>query len=196
MSKHATPDHPIHDLIVARWSPYVFDPKPVEREKLLACLEAARWAASSYNEQPWSFIIASREDEAAFNTMLGCLVEANQGWAQAAGVLLITTIGRTFSRNGSPNRAAEHDLGLAVGNLSLQATQLGLHVHEMAGIDLDKTREVYAIPGNTDPWTAIALGYVGDPASAPDLAPRDTAPRTRKALGEFVFAGEFGKSAV
>ena len=117
-AKRALPDHPVHDLIADRWSPYIFERREVEREKLLSCLEAARWAASSFNEQPWSFIVAERTDEEEFNRMLSCLMEANQAWAANAGVLLLTVVSKSFSRNNKPNRVAQHDLGLAVGNLA------------------------------------------------------------------------------
>ncbi len=197
--KTAAPDHPIHPLIAARWSPYFYEPKPVERDKLLRCLEAARWAASSYNEQPWSFILAHREDDAAFGEMLCCLVEANRQWAHRAGVLMMTTVKRTFSKNDKPNRVAEHDLGLAMGNFCVQATELGLHVHQMAGIDIEKARRTYGVPEGHDPVTAVALGYAANAeaeAENNELARRDRGGRSRKSLGEFVFTDKFGNSAV
>jgi nitroreductase len=199
MAKPAQPDYPILPAIVDRWSPYYYDPRPVKREDLLTCLEAARWAASAYNEQPWAFLIATREDKQSFDTMLRCLVEANQQWAQHAGALVLTTVSRHFTRNGKPNRTAEHDLGLAMGNFCAQATALGLHVHQMAGIEPGRIREVYALPEGHDPVTAVAIGYAGDAAHAPadhPLAQRDVGARTRKPLGEFVFAGRFGTPAV
>src|SRR2546425_13197566 len=104
--------HPVLPVIAERWSPYAFDPRPVERDKLLSCLEAARWAPSSYNEQPWTFILAERTDAAEFARMLDCLVEGNRVWAQNAGVLLLTVVAKNFVKNGKPNRAAEHDIGL------------------------------------------------------------------------------------
>ena len=191
--KHASPDHPILDVIAQRFSPYLYEPREVERKKLLACLEAARWAASSYNEQPWSFLVAERSDEPAFQTMLDCLLEANQAWAKDAGVLLITVAAETFSRNNKPNRVCDHDIGLAVGNLSVQATALGLHVHQMAGLNLSKTQQVYGIPDSHHPLTAIAMGYAAPPSDASDesLAERDKALRTRKPLNEFVFQGKW-----
>jgi nitroreductase len=193
--KHANPDHPIEPAIANRWSPYVYDPRPVEREKLLSCLEAARWAASSFNEQPWSLIVAERADEQAFDAALQCLVEANQAWAANAGVLILTAVKTTFTRNGNPNRVAEHDLGLAMGNLTIQATALGLEAHQMAGVNLAKVRQTYDIPEGYEPVTAVALGYVGDPAKAdPQLAQRDQGPRDRKVLSEWVFAGQWGRS--
>jgi nitroreductase len=195
VAKRATPDHPVHDLIADRWSPYVFEPRGVEREKLLSCLEAARWAASSFNEQPWSFLVAERTDETEFKRMLSCLMEANQAWAADAGVLLLTVVAKSFSRNNNPNRVAQHDLGLAMGNFSLQATQLGLTVHQMAGVELSKVRTTYSIPDSHEPVTAIAVGYAGDPAQNEALAPRDQSPRSRKPLSEFVFCGGWQQAA-
>jgi len=159
-AKRATPDHAILDAFVHRYSPYAFEPRPVDDAQLLQCLEAARWAASSFNEQPWSFLVARREDEQAFQTMLGCLVEANQQWARHAGVLMITTVKKTFTRNDKPNRVAEHDLGLAMGQFCTQAVLLGLQVHQMAGIELSKARQTYQIPESHEPFTGVALGHL------------------------------------
>lgn len=195
--KIAKPDHPVLPPITERFSPYAYDPRPVERDKLLSCLEAARWAASSFNEQPWSFILAERTDESAFATALGCLVEANRPWARNAGVLILTTTKRQFARNNTPNRVCEHDLGLAAGQLTLQATALGLQVHQMAGIDIAKVRQTYAVPEGHDPLTAIAIGYAADPSRFDDreLAQRDQSPRTRKPLHQWVFGGKFGTAS-
>jgi nitroreductase len=194
--KRAKTAHPVHPLVADRWSPYVFDGRPVERDKLLTCLEAASWAASSFNEQPWSFLVAEREDKAEFQRLLGCLTESNQAWAQHAGALLLTVVQRSFSRNGKPNRVAEHDVGQAATTLTTQATALGLHVHQMAGVELAKCRTTYNIPEGYDPLTAIAIGYAGDPDKAgdPKLAERDRGPRQRKPLSQFVYTGQFGRS--
>lgn len=196
--KHAQPDHPIHELIAERFSPYAYDPRPVEPEKLLACLEAGRWAASSYNEQPWSLIIGRREHKAEFAQVLDCLVEGNQAWAKNAGVLMITVAAESFSRNNKPNRVCDHDIGLFAANFTFQATALGLHVHQMAGLNLSKTRQTFAIPDGHHPLTAIALGYAADPQAFGDkqLAERDLAPRTRKPLSNFVFAGGWKRPAM
>jgi nitroreductase len=195
--KLAQTDHPVLPVIAERWSPYAYDPRPVERDKLLTCLEAARWAPSSYNEQPWTFILAERTDAAAFQQALDCLVEGNRAWAKNAGVLLVTVVSKFFSKNGKPNRAAEHDIGLAAGFMALQATALGLQVHQMIGIEPAKVRAAYNIPDTHDPLTAIAIGYAADVAadSADPLAQRDLAPRSRKALSEIVNTGAWGRSA-
>ena len=187
--KRAQADHSILDVLADRYSPYAYDPRPVEPDKLLSCLEAARWAASSYNEQPWSFIVAERDNEDEFARMLECLVEANQEWAKHAGVLMLTVTARNFTRNGKPNRMAEHDIGLAMGNFSAQATALGLAVHQMAGINPSKARSTYSIPDSHDPLTAVAVGYVNLSPADPQLAERERMPRSRKSLDEIVFRG-------
>ena len=194
--KTATPDHPIHPLLSARWSPYAFADKPVSDADLRSLFEAARWAASSYNEQPWSFLVARRENAAEFAKMIACLFEPNQAWAKTAPVLALGVVRQTFSRNDKPNRAAVHDLGLASANLTFEASTRGLVVHQMIGILPDKARETYAIPAHSEAWTALAIGYLGDSAALPPpLKERDLAPRTRKPLREFVFGGAWGRAA-
>ena len=195
--KHASPNYPILPVIAERWSPYAYDPRPVEREKLLSCLEAARWAPSSYNEQPWTFILAERTDQLAFAKALDYLVEGNRGWAKNVGVLILTVVARNFTKNGKPNKATEHDLGLAAGNLVLQATALGLQGHQMIGIEPAKVRAEYKVPEGFDPHTAIALGYPAAvlQGTTDPLGQRDLVPRTRKALSEIVIAGSWGQPA-
>ncbi|MHC4429713.1 MAG: nitroreductase family protein [Planctomycetota bacterium] len=196
MSKEATPDHPIHELIARRWSPYGYADKPVAREDLLGLFEAARWAASSYNEQPWSFIVGTKDDPEQFERVLSCLMEPNQAWAQAAPVLVLGVISMSFTRNGKPNAVAEHDLGLAAGNLSIEATARGLSVHQMAGILPDKAREVFAIPEGHVAKTALAIGYRAEPDALPEqLRERDLAPRKRKPIAEFVFGSRWGETS-
>jgi nitroreductase len=195
--KHAAPQYPILSIFAERWSPYAYDPRPVEREKLLSCLEAARWAPSSYNEQPWTFIIAERTDQAAFGQMVDCLVEGNRAWAKNVGVLMLTVVARNFTKNGKPNRACEHDIGLAAANMVLQATALGLQGHQMIGIEPAKIRAAYKIPEGYEPLTAIALGYpaAAEPGTSDPLAQRDLKPRDRKPLSEIVIAGSWGQPA-
>ena len=189
-------DHPIHELIRRRWSPRAFADRPVEPEKLLSLLEAARWAPSSSNEQPWSFIVATRDDRAAYDRLLSCLVEFNVQWAARAPVLMLSVAKLKFDSNGKPNRHAFHDVGLAVGNLLMQATALDLVVHQMAGFDVQKARELFQIPPGYEPCAAIALGYLGKPDSLPEpLRARELAPRFRKPLGEFVSTERWGESS-
>jgi nitroreductase len=191
--KRASTDHPIHELLAERWSPYAFEDRPVPEADLRSLFEAARWAPSSYNEQPWSYIVATKETPEEFQRILSCLVEANQAWAKAVPVLALGIVRLKFARNDKPNRAAVHDLGLAAGNLILEATARGLCVHQMIGIDPDKARKTYGIPDGSEAWTGIAIGYRGDSTKLPEiLKERDLAARQRKHLGQFVFSGKWG----
>lgn len=195
-TKEAHPDHPIHKLIAKRWSPYTFSDRPVSTADLRSLFEAARWAASSYNEQPWSYVVALKQDKDAFQALLSCLVEGNQAWAAAAPVLAIGCTSLKFARNGQPNAAATHDLGLASANLTFEATARGLFVHQMIGIHPHKAREIYRIPESVQPLTGLAIGYAADPDTLPDkYQERDLAPRGRKPVSEFLFSGEWGTSA-
>jgi nitroreductase len=193
---NANNDHPIHELLAKRWSPYCFDERSVTDEDLRSLFEAARWAPSSYNEQPWSYIVAKKEDSEEFARLLSCLVEANQVWAKAAAALALGITSLKFARNGKPNRAAIHDLGLSAGNLVLEAAARGLFVHQMIGILPDKVREIYDVPEGYEPMTAIAIGYPGERKDLPqELAQRDMARRPRKPLKEFIFSGKWGRTA-
>lgn len=181
-------DHPIEPLLAKRWSPYSFADRDVPTKDLLAILEAARWAPSSYNEQPWRYLLARRSQPEAFAKLLSCLVEANQVWAQHAPVLLVGVAMLNFVRNGKPNKAAQHDLGLAAGNMSLEATARGLFVHQMIGIMPERVREEYHLPDHAEPLTALAIGYRGDGSKlSEELQARDRLPRTRRPIPEFVF---------
>ena len=192
--KKAATDYPIQKTLAERWSPYGFESRPVTEADLRSLFEAARWAASSYNEQPWNYLVATRENCQEFGRLLLCLVEANRAWAKAAPVLVLGVVSLRFARNSQDNRAAVHDLGLAAGNLAVEATARGLSVHQMIGILPDKAREIYQIPEHFEAWTAMAIGYKADPATLPDaLKERDLAPRQRKPLNEFVFTGQWGQ---
>ena len=196
VEKPADTRHPIQDLLKRRWSPRAFSDRLVEPDTLRSLLEAARWAPSSSNEQPWSFLVATKDDQAEYGRLLSCLVEGNSLWAQRAPVLMVSVARLSFEDEGKPNRHAFHDVGQAVANLSVQATALGLVVHQMAGFYPDKVRELYGIPKEFEPVAVIALGYPGDPESLPDkFRSRELAPRERKPLAEFVFGGRWGKVA-
>ncbi len=161
MEKLADTTYPIEPLLERRWSPRAFADRPVESEKLLSLLEAARWSASCANQQPWYFIVATKEDTAEHARLLSCLRENNQ-----------------------------------VANLIVQATALGLFVHQMAGFYPDKVRELYGVPDDFEPVAGIVLGYPGDPATLPeDLREREVAQRVRKPLETFVFQGAWGEIA-
>ncbi len=192
--KHATPNHPIHELLARRWSPYAFADRPVSKEDLQSLFEAARWAPSSYNEQPWSYIVATRDEPQEFARLLSCLVEGNQAWAQAAPVLAIGCASLNFTRNGNPNAAALHDLGLASASLTFEATARGLYVHQMIGIVPAKVRAAYQVPEGVQPLTGLAIGYAADPDALPEkYKERDQTPRSRKPLAAFVYGGAWGK---
>ena len=192
--KLAKTDQPILELLAARWSPYAWEDRSVSDEDLRSLFEAARWAPSSYNEQPWSYIVARKEDEAEYARLLSCLNEGNQAWAKAVPVLALGVVRLKFVRNDKPNRAAVHDLGLASENLVVEAGARGLYVHQMIGILPDRARELYKIPDGCEAWTGIAIGYKGDPTGLPEpLKQRDLAPRVRKPLREFVFGGTWGE---
>ncbi|HEV8385971.1 MAG TPA: nitroreductase family protein [Candidatus Acidoferrales bacterium] len=184
----------LHELLERRWSPVAFSPQPVEPEKLRSVLEAARWAASSFNEQPWVYLVATKDDPENFQRLLSCLVESNQAWATNAPVLMLSVAKLHFDKNGKPNRHALHDVGAASASLTLQGTALGLFVHQMAGFDAEKARREFSIPEGWEPGAAIALGYLGDDSTLPDkLRERNRGVRKRKPLEEFVFTGGWGK---
>lgn len=188
--------YPIEAVLQERWSPLAFADRAVEPEKLSSVLEAARWAASSYNEQPWSFIIATKNNPTEFEKLLSCLAEGNQEWAKSAPVLILSVAKLHFSKNGAENRHAFRDVGAAEANLATQATALGLYIHQMAGFDVDKARDLYGIPQGYEPVDAIALGYLGDPHSlSKQLQERLAAPRSRKPISEFVFSGCWSQSS-
>jgi hypothetical protein len=138
--KAATTHPKVHALIRSRWSPRAFSDKEVPAGDLAAILDAARWAASSYNEQPWRFIVATKQDPEAYQKLLGLLLPFNQAWAKTAPVLILMAAKKTFTHNHTPNKYALHDTGAALANLFLQATALGLHAHGMAGFDYDRAR--------------------------------------------------------
>ena len=193
MSKSARTRFPIHPLLQERWSPRAFSETLVEESKLQSLLEAARWAASCFNEQPWNFLVATKQQEKEHVKMLACLAEANQSWAVQAPVLMLTVAKLTFAHNGKSNKHAYHDIGLAVGNLVVQATALELAVHQMAGIIPDKARLLYRIPEQYEVVTALAIGYIGDPQNLPDaLRERELAERTRIPLFRLCFSWLMG----
>jgi nitroreductase len=197
LKKPADADHPIHDLIRNRWSPRAIAGKPVAKKTLLTVLEAARWAASSNNGQPWAFILATKDDAAEHQRLVECLMPGNQGWAKNAPVLMLTFARTKWEGEDRLNRTAQHDLGLAAATLTLQAETEGLVVHQMAGIDVGKIRETYGVPEVYEPVSAIAIGYQGevDDLDSETFREREVTPRVRKALPEFVFSGKFGASS-
>lgn len=196
MEKPAEAAHAIHDLIARRWSPRAFDEQPIEPDKLKSLFEAARWAPSSNNEQPWRFIIGTKETPSDHDRLLACLVEGNRKWAFRAPVLILSVASLNFEDDGKLNRHAFHDTGMAVENLVLQATALGLQVHQMAGFNVEKARATCLIPTGFDPVAMVAVGYPGDPAVLPDyLREREMKPRERQPIADFVFSTKWGQSS-
>lgn len=191
--KQAQADHEILDILAKRWSPRAFAPKPVPESALLSMLEAARWAPSCYNEQPWYFVVATQADPEAYKPLFDCLLPGNQAWAHSAPVLMLSIARSVFRHNAKPNRHAMHDVGQAVAQMTVQAVSQGLLVHQMAGFSPKKSRESFSIPDDCEPAAAIAVGYPGDPQMLNDnFREMEIAPRERTPLSEFVFHGKFG----
>jgi nitroreductase len=188
-------EHSVLDVIRSRWSPVIFSPRTVEPEKLLSVLEAARWAPSSFNEQPWSFLVARKEEPEEFARMLSCLVPGNVTWAQHVPVLLISVAKLQFEHNHETNRHAVHDTGIATGFLMLQAAALGLAAHGMAGFDARKARQLYEIPETHEAVAAIGLGYPGDDPEAPEALRKRNVRKSRRTLDQFVFEGRWGQTS-
>src|SRR5499427_1563693 len=186
---------PVIPYLARRWSPRPFaEGRPVERTKLLTMLEAARWAPSCFNEQPWRYLVFDGSDRDALDRARDCLVEGN-AWARKAPALLLSVAYEDFTANGKPNRHGQHDVGLASENLVLEAARLGMAAHQMAGYDADGARKNFNIPDRFTPMAMIAVGYPY-PGRLSDLLEKIRAkeerPRTRKRVVEFAFSGQWG----
>ena len=195
-TKPATTCVKIHNIIEARWSPRAFDPsKPVSHDDVLALLEAARWAPSCFNDQPWRFIVCDKNTDAdSWQDAFSAVVERNQLWAKNAPVLMLSVAMTNFNHNDKPNRWATYDTGAAVANLCLQATALGLVVHQMGGFDAEKARAVFHLPHDCTPMAMIAVGYQGDvDALDADFKIPELAERSRVPLEQRFYAGRWGK---
>src|SRR5579862_5664393 len=180
MKNPAPAESPLHEVVLHRWSPRAFSDKLVSPSILKSLFEAARWAPSSSNSQPWAYIVATKDDKENFDKILSTMVEFNQGWAKHAPVLAIS-VAQIRNKEDKPNTLAFHDVGSASAQLSFQAVADGLYVHQMAGFDANKAREVFHIPDDWQAVATIAIGYPGDPNSLPDkLKERELAPRNRK----------------
>ncbi|MBN2797948.1 MAG: nitroreductase family protein [Deltaproteobacteria bacterium] len=196
MEKPALTATPIHELLATRWSPCSFLSQRLDEEAVTALLEAARWAASAYNEQPWRLLIATNDDPTNHAKMASIAMEGNRIWAERAPLLILTVTKDRYSHNDAPNPYGWHDLGMATAQLTAEATARGLAVHQMAGFFADAARRVYAIPEGFTPVSLLAVGYPGEPDALPEpLRRRDHAPRRRKDLGEIAFSGTWGAAA-
>ena len=195
MTNPTPTDHPVHALISERWSPRAFTETLIRDEDMRSLFEAARWAPSCKNQQPWSFVVATRDDTAAFQRLFECLMPGNQSWAGRAAALVLS-VAEVRGGDGATNAYAVHDTALAVCNLLLQATSMGLHAHQMGGFDRDKARGDLHLPDTHDPVAMMALGHVADADTLPDdLRARELEPRTRRPLDEFVYGPTWGASA-
>ncbi|MGZ8136996.1 MAG: nitroreductase family protein [Methylococcaceae bacterium] len=185
----------IHDIIESRWSPRAFDPqKPVSHDDLIALLEAARWAPSCFNDQPWRFIVCIKAtDESSWQNAFSTLVEKNQQWAKNAPVLMLSVAMENFGHNGKPNRWSMYDTGAAAANLCLQATALGLIVHQMGGFDAEKARQTFNLPDDCTPMSMMAIGYQAN-ADSLDNAFKESelAERSRAPLEQRFYFGQWG----
>jgi nitroreductase len=191
--KIARPDHEILDVIRERWSPRAFDAsRAVSREDLLRLFEAARWAPSSANEQPWRFVVADRaESPEAYQALLESLTGRNPAWAAGAPVFVLVAVRLTHERNDAVNAHAWYDAGQAVAFLTLQATAIGLSIRQMQGFDPDLARAACRVPEPFEPGVVMAVGYAGDPGALEHERHREAErqPRTRRPIAEFVFEG-------
>ena len=185
----------VHQNIINRRSPVIFSEKDIEEEKIVTLFEAAKWAPSSFNNQPWRFIYASKKHKQNYNKLLSCLFDENIEWAKFAPLLALSIAKKIYS-NSKPNFYAQYETGMAVGNLLNQATHLGLYVHQMGGYDKNKAIENLKIPDNYEPMAMMAVGYLGEIDNFPtNLQEREKKPRTRKDLKELVFYGEFDSNS-
>jgi nitroreductase len=194
--KSATTRVKIHDIIQARWSPRAFDlDRPVSHDDLLALLEAAHWAPSCFNDQPWRFIVCDKStDQSGWQQAFSILAEKNQRWAKNAPVLMLSVAMENFNHNGQPNRWAMYDTGAASVSLCLQATAMGMCVHQMGGFDAEKAREVFNLPGDCRPMAMMAVGYQADVDVLDDaFKENELGPRSRAALNEQFYAGQWGR---
>lgn len=189
VKQHRTPEHEVEPIFLNRWSPRAFSSEPIEEETLLSVFEAAKWAPSSSNEQPWRFIVAKTEaDRARF---VDFLMEGNQVWAKNAPVLILIISKKTFARNGNPNGTNQFDAGTSWGFLALAALQNGLITHGMAGFYADKAREVLGVPEDFDILAVIALGKRADISTLPPEVQKKEVISTRRALNETIMEGKF-----
>jgi nitroreductase len=196
MQNLAPTDCEVNELIRKRWSPRAFSDKPIPPEALRSLFEAARWAPSSSNEQPWAFLVATRDEKANFEKSLEALVEFNANWVKQAYVAGFAVSELNFAKTGKPNRNAFYDTGAATALLTIEATSRGLFVHQMAGFDPEKVRENFGVPAGWEAIAAFAIGYPGDPEALPEpYKSRERAPRTRKPLKDFVMTGRWGQTA-
>jgi nitroreductase len=186
----------ILEIIQERWSPLCFSSIPVEDFKLKAMFEAAGFAPSSNNEQPWIFVYTTQTEGKIFTDYIGFLSESNRIWAKEAYALVISMARIRFSKNGKHNRYAFHDTGMSVANLILQALTMDVYVHQMGGFSIEAVKEYFMLDENIEPVSVMAVGYIGDGSSLPpELLKKDENRRPRKSVNEYSFKNSFQNSA-
>jgi len=190
VSTYRKPEAPVHDAFIERWSPRAMKPEPVSREELLPLFEAARWAPSSYNNQPWRFLYAVRGTP-AWDEFLSLLVDNNRAWAQHAGALIVIVSHKNFDFNGKPSRTHHYDAGAAWAYFALQGSMRGLAVHGMEGFDYEKARQILGIPDDYDVEAMAAVGHPGRKEDLPEKHRAMEKPSGRKKLAEISFEGGF-----
>lgn len=187
---HRQADHDIESIFVERWSPRAMTGEAITPAELNRLFEAARWAPSSYNEQPWRFLYA-RRDTPHWQKFFDLLLPANQAWASTAGALMLLVSNQNFSRNQKPNRVHVFDAGSAWENLALQGSRMGLVVHGMAGFDVDKAKADLNVPGDFSVIAMIAVGRPGDPSKLHESLQGAEKPTGRKKVAEIAIEGGF-----
>lgn len=190
VDRYRQPDHPVERMLYHRWSPRAMSGKPLTKADLMRLFEAARWAPSSFNEQPWRFVYAGREDE-HWPRFLDLLSEGNRRWAAAASVLVVVLSRTTFERNDNPSRTHSFDTGAAWQNLALQGSRMGLVVHGMAGFDHVRARGTLEVPEEFAVEAMIAVGRPAPAASLPESLREREVPSGRKPVAELAFSGVF-----
>jgi len=188
--KNAQTEHEIHPILNERWSPRAFSGESVSEDAIMTCFEAARWASSSMNDQPWHFLFVQRDDEAAFKRAVECLAPSNQEWAHAAGAIVFVLVRDLQTYDGKPNRYAEYDTGQSVSQMIVQAWHLGIVAHQMGGFSREKVAESFTLADGHRPHVAIALGPIGSPDSlSEEQRANEVSPRTRRPLALSVSNG-------
>ena len=191
VQKNRSTTHEINSLIINRWSPRSFVPEEISDKELFSLFEAARWAPSSSNSQPWRFIYAKRNSK-NWNDLFNLLVDFNKQWCANASVLVVIVSRKNFEHNGQPSITHQFDTGSAWENLAIQAVSQGLVTHAMAGFDYEKARKDLAVPVDFEVVAMIAIGKRGPKEKlSPELQAREI-PNTRKPLSEIVMDGKFG----
>lgn len=189
-SDHRKADHPVESIFVNRWSPRAMSGEPITDGELNSLFEAARWAPSSYNEQPWRMLYAKRGSQ-HWPKFVDFLVETNRVWADKAAALVVFTASKVFSRNSKPNPVHVFDCGSAWENFALQGSKMGLVVHGMAGFDADKVKTGCKVPDDYSIIAMAAVGRPGDPNSLPENLRQIEVPSPRKSIKEIALEGGF-----